>query len=81
MSVEDTGTQIGEAGSKIEIAEHKRVAAQDNKYTQLDRATILEHLEVLEMKKASFLTGVYIQLENGNFPESHLPMAQEMAKI
>ena len=78
---EETGRNVDETARKIEIAEHKRIAAQDENYVELDRATVLKHLDVLETKKAQFLSGIYIQLELGQFPESHLNMAIEMARI
>ena len=49
---EETGRQVDETARKIEIAEHKRIAAQDENYVELDRATVLKHLDVLETKKA-----------------------------
>ena len=49
---EETGRQVDETARKIEIAEHKRIAAQDENYVELDRATVLKHIDVLETKKA-----------------------------
>ena len=78
---EETARRVGETAGKIEIAEHKRVAALDETYEELDRITTLKHIDVLEEKKSQFLSGIYIQLELGQFPESHLPLAIEMARI
>ena len=45
---------------KIEISEHKRIAILNENYEELDRATTIKHLDTLEMKKAAFMTGVYV---------------------
>ena len=67
--------------NKLEIAEHKRIVAQDESYVELDRATVLKHLDKLEEKKATNLAPIYVQCELGQFPPSHIPMANEMARI
>ena len=72
---------MGETAGKLELAEYKRAAATDETYAELDKATTLKHIDVLEGKKTQFLSGIYIQLELGQFPESHLPLAIEMARI
>lgn len=72
---------IRQAAGEIEISEHRRVAAQDENNTELDRETTLKYLDTLENKKAQFLIGVFVQYENGQFPKAHLQMAREMAKI
>lgn len=76
-----TGKKMFDTATQIEIDEHRKIAAELEDYEDLDKATTLKHIEVLEMKKAQFMTGIYTQLEMGQFPESHLQMAQEMAKI
>ena len=49
---EEYDRRATETMNKIEIAEHKRVVAQDESYVELDRATVLKHLDKLEEKKA-----------------------------
>ena len=49
---EEYDRRATETMTKLEIAEHKRIVAQDESYTELDRATVLKHLDKLEEKKA-----------------------------
>ena len=75
--------KINDLASQAEIDEHKHIVKIQGgePLEEFDRATVLKHLEVLEMKKAQFMTGVFIQLEMGQFPESQIPLAQEMSRI
>ena len=78
---EESARRVGETAGKIEITEFRKAAEEYEDYEELDKATTLKHIGVLEEKKSQFLTGIYIQLELGQFPEAQIPLAVEMARI
>jgi len=56
--------KIEEANLKISLDEHRRMIPTakegEEPFVELDRESALKHIGVVEMKKATIMTGVYI---------------------